>query len=324
MPSNKTSDKPSDKTNSKVADEHLAILASGLGKRFADFNAVDGLNLAIPKGSIFGFLGPNGCGKTTTIRMLCGLLSPSCGQVNVLGMSLPKEAEALRMRIGYMTQKFSLYDELSVEENLTFVGDIYGLGKKSLAARISELLEQFSLGDLASRRAGNMSGGQKQRLALAAATVHKPEVLFLDEPTASVDPENRRAFWEKLFEIADSGTTILVATHYMDEAERCHRLAVLEAGQLRIEGSPARLVEQLEGRVLEVRAERLADLKQQLRKLSSVKSVSQAGAALRVLLEPGQADSVLASLHAHGDIDAQLARPSLEDVFVSVTKGERQ
>ncbi len=208
-----------------------AIQAENVVKKFGDFTAINNITLNVPKGSIYGFLGPNGCGKSTTIRVLTGLLSPSEGNVDVLGLEIPKQSELLRLKIGYMTQKFSLYDDLTVQENLEFIGQIFGMETKALKARIEEQLSTYGLDQLRKQRVGGMSGGQKQRLSLAAATMHKPELLFLDEPTSAVDPENRRDFWEQLFDLSDQGTTILVTTHYMDEAERCHRLAIMELGK---------------------------------------------------------------------------------------------
>ncbi|MGL5627498.1 MAG: ABC transporter ATP-binding protein, partial [Plesiomonas shigelloides] len=190
------------------------IDTQGMTRRFGAFTAVDNLNLHIRRGEIFGFLGPNGCGKSTTIRMLTGLLSPSEGSVQVLGQSLPQGGERVRTRIGYMTQKFSLYDDLTVAENLHFIGEVYGLRGAVRKARVAELCRQYELEALQRRLAGSLSGGQKQRLALAAAVIHQPELLFLDEPTAAVDPQNRREFWEQLFDLSAAGTTILVATHY--------------------------------------------------------------------------------------------------------------
>ena len=215
-----------------------AILARGLSRHFGDVVAVDRVDLDIPSGQIYGFLGPNGSGKTTIIRTLCGLLTPTAGDVSVLGLAIPRQAEALRRRIGYMTQKFSLYDDLTVQENMQFMARIYGLKRQKAQARIEQLLERYALADMRDRFASAMSGGQRQRLALAVATLHEPTLLFLDEPTSAVDPENRRDFWEKLFDLSDAGTTILVSTHYMDEAERCHQLAILETGKLPKQGTP--------------------------------------------------------------------------------------
>ncbi len=220
----------------------LAISARNLSKKFGDFTAIDNLSLSVPKGSIYGFLGPNGCGKSTTIRTLTGLLTPTSGQVNVLGYEIPSEAELLRQKIGYMTQKFSLYQDLSVAENLRFMGTIFGMPRRELTQRIDEQIATYGLQRLRKQLVRGMSGGQKQRLSLAAATINRPELLFLDEPTSAVDPENRRDFWEKLFDLSEAGTTILVTTHYMDEAERCHRLAIMEAGQLRADDAPEQLM----------------------------------------------------------------------------------
>lgn len=305
----------------------LAISARGVSRRFGDFLAVDGLALAVPRGQIQGFLGPNGCGKSTTLRMLTGLLTPSEGEIEVLGLAIPKQAEALRRRIGYMTQKFSLYDELTAWENLEFMGRIHGMGSRALDARLHELLATYELTPLARRRAGAMSGGQKQRLALAAAVIHSPDLLLLDEPTSAVDPQNRRDFWEKLFDLSEGGTTILVTTHYMDEAERCHGLAIMEAGKVRAQGSPQALMEAMSTRVVEVQANDLRLLKQQLLQLAPVRSAAQLGQRLRVLVDKELADPVPWLRQACPALaDASLApvRPSLEDVFVSCTGQERR
>ncbi len=196
--------------DSQITDSQIAINARGLNKSFGSVHAVNNLDLTIPRSRIYGFLGPNGSGKTTTIRMLCGLLTPSSGEVNVLGHNIPEDAEALRMKVGYMTQKFSLYEDLTVLENLGFIADVYTLERKLGKQRVAEATERYQLTRFLRQRAGTLSGGQRQRLALAAATLHEPELLFLDEPTSAVDPENRRAFWESLFDLVSEGTTILV------------------------------------------------------------------------------------------------------------------
>lgn len=303
----------------------LAIRAQGVSRRFGDFLAVDGLDLCVPRGQIHGFLGPNGCGKSTTLRMLTGLLTPSAGEVEVLGLSIPKQAEALKRRIGYMTQKFSLYDELTSWENLEFMGRIHGMGGAVLSARLHELLATYELTALARQRAGAMSGGQKQRLALAAAVIHCPALLLLDEPTSAVDPQNRRDFWEKLFDLSEGGTTILVTTHYMDEAERCHALAIMEAGRVRAQGSPQALMDAMSTRVVEVQANDLRLLKQQLLALAPVRSAAQLGQRLRVLVDKELAEPVTwlqQACPALADAAMALVRPSLEDVFVSCTGQE--
>jgi ABC-2 type transport system ATP-binding protein len=208
------------------------VVVRGLRKSFGSLVAVEGLDLAIRRGEVFGLLGPNGSGKTTTIRMLCGLMEPTAGSATVVGFDVTREAEQIRRRIGYMSQRFGLYDDLSVAENLRFYASIYGLHGAARAARIAELLEELGLGARAGQLAGTLSGGWKQRLSLACATAHRPAMLFLDEPTAGVDPASRRLFWQKIHALAAQGTTILVTTHYMDEAARCERLAFLSRGHL--------------------------------------------------------------------------------------------
>ena len=300
----------------------LAIRARGLGKRFGGLHAVDGVDLSVPHSSVYGFLGPNGSGKSTTIRMLCGLLTPSAGEIEVLGLQIPREAEALRRKIGYMTQKFSLYEDLTVRENLEFLAEVQGLPRARRRSRIDELLETYRFTDRQKQLAGTMSGGQKQRLALAGAIVHAPELLFLDEPTSAVDPESRRDFWEKLFDLADAGTTILVSTHYMDEAERCHRIAILETGRLVADGTPAELTRALAGRTVGVRARDPRRAQWHLQRASGVLSVAQIGNALRVLGD-GRADiDRLRALLADAGIEAEIEaiEPNLEDVFVSATR----
>lgn len=299
----------------------LAVHTQKLCKNFGDVTAVDNVDLQIPRGEIYGFLGPNGSGKTTIIRMLCGLLTPSSGSASILGLSVPEQAEALRQKIGYMTQKFSLYDDLTVEENMYFIAKIYGLRRSAARKRIPHLLQRYALSDMQKRRAGAMSGGQRQRLALATATIHQPTMLFLDEPTSAVDPENRRDFWEKLFDLSDQGTTILVSTHYMDEAERCHQLAILDLGQLKTQGTPKNLMNELSGRVLEVEGENLRQVKDDILQLAPIQSVAQQGLKLRVLFEAGAQkpanflEHQLQGRHLH----ISPARPSLEDVFVAAT-----
>jgi len=303
------------------------IKASKLSRNFGDLKAIQALDLEVEKGRIYGFLGPNGCGKTTAIRMLTGLLKPSAGEVEVLGFQLPKHAEKLRLRIGYMTQKFSLYDDLTVKENLQFVAKIYGLAGKQQKNRIAELLDIYGLDQKKNQLAGKMSGGQRQRLGLSAATLHKPELLFLDEPTSAVDPENRREFWEQLFDLSDQGTSILVSTHYMDEAERCHKLAILEAGIKRADGSPEELMQQMGAHVVEIASSDLRQLKQELLTLSEVISAAQLGARLRVLVKKSIADPLAFLGRQKGigsEVDLSLVRPSLEDVFVTSTGEGRQ
>jgi ABC-2 type transport system ATP-binding protein len=247
-----------------------AIVSHGLSRNFGDLQAVCELDLTVPSGQIFGFLGPNGCGKSTTIRLLCGLLTPSSGTAEVLGFSVPAQAERLRRKIGYMTQKFSLYEDLTVTENLQFLAQIYSLPRQRRRQRIAQQLQRFVLDDRADQAAGTMSGGQRQRLALAAATLHEPELLFLDEPTSAVDPESRRRFWEYLFEMVDQGVTVLVSTHFMDEAERCHRLVILDQGRLVAEGEPKALMADLGAHVVEIESAYPRQVREQLLELPSV------------------------------------------------------
>ncbi|MBU2223036.1 MAG: ABC transporter ATP-binding protein [Gammaproteobacteria bacterium] len=298
----------------------LAIDAKGMSRRFGDYMAVNQLDLQIPVGCIYGFLGPNGCGKSTSIRMLTGLLTPTSGDIRVLGLKLPEQAEQLRQKIGYMTQKFSLYDNLTVQENLAFVAGIYQIGRAERQPRIDELLDLYQLADKQKVRAGSLSGGQKQRLALAAATIHRPSLLFLDEPTSAVDPENRREFWERLFDLSDAGTTILVSTHYMDEAERCHQLAILERGEKRADGSPDDLMAKMAADVFEVSGTALRELRQQVLQWPEIMSAAQLGQRLRLMVRKSAHWSLTDLQQKLGNnYLCEPVRPSLEDVFVANT-----
>jgi ABC-2 type transport system ATP-binding protein len=308
-----------------ASQQEFAIQARGLTRNFGNLTAVSALDLVVEKKVIYGFLGPNGSGKTTAIRLLTGLLKPSTGEVNVLGCKLPQEANKLRLKIGYMTQKFSLYDDLTVKENLQFIAKIYGLSANQQKSRLSELLSIYQLNQQSQQLAGSMSGGQKQRLALAAAVIHKPQLLFLDEPTSAVDPQNRRDFWEQLFDLCDQGTTILVSTHYMDEAERCHKLTILENGIKRADDSPQNLMANMTEQVIEISANDLRHIKTQLVQLPAVISASQLGASLRVLVSKSE-NNPISLLRKQPSINATdklaIVRPSLEDVFVSATGKE--
>jgi len=300
-----------------------AIVATGLTRRFGKLTAVDAVDLKIPRAGIYGFLGPNGSGKSTTIRMLCGLLEPSAGSVQVLGQEMPRDAEQLRRRVGYMTQRFSLWDDLTVSENLDFMARIFGLDRDQRRRRIDELAAEYDLAGVMRQRAGTMSGGQRQRLALAAATLHRPELLLLDEPTSAVDPQSRRDFWESLFRLVGDGTTILVSTHYMDEAERCHGLAILAEGRLVAEGAPRRLMRDIPAAVVEIEADDTAAARAALHDDSNVRSIAQLGTRLHALLDPDTLEpgprverrltdaGVVAQVHE--------VAASLEDVFVVAT-----
>ncbi|EIM04496.1 ABC transporter ATP-binding protein [Rhodanobacter denitrificans] len=299
----------------------VAIRARGLTRRFGKLVAVDHVDLEVPARRVYGFLGPNGSGKSTTIRMLCGLLTPSEGEIEVLGLRVPAQADALRPHIGYMTQNFSLFEDLGVRENLEFLAAIQGVPKAKTRRRIDELIGQYHFGDRQKQLAGTLSGGQKQRLALAGAVIHEPELLLLDEPTSAVDPESRRDFWEKLFELADIGTTLLVSTHLMDEAERCHRLAILDRGVLVADGTPHELTAQLEGRTFLVETGNPRAAQRALADVPGVLGVAQVGNTLRVLTGADGAtpdmDKALAAAGQEAGLAA--APPNLEDVFVAAT-----
>ncbi len=305
----------------------IVVREEGLVKKFKDLRAVDGLDLTIERGMIYGFLGPNGCGKTTAMRMLTGLLTPTEGTVEVLGLSIPKDAETLKYRIGYMTQTFSLYGDLTVWENLNFMATIYGLSGKKRRQRIGEVMERYELTDLRNRFAGKMSGGQRQRLALATAVLHEPQLLFLDEPTSAVDPESRRHFWEQLFDLVDGGTSIVVTTHFMDEAERCHKIAILEAGQKRADGAPKDLMASMGANVVEIEGPNLRDIRRHLLGADGIITAAQLGARLRVLVRDEISDPeafLKAKPETQGASLIEKVRPNLEDVFVTATGEGRQ
>ena len=299
------------------------VQATGLTRRFGDTLAVDAVDLEIDKGMIYGFLGPNGSGKTTLMRMLTGLLRPSDGSATVLDTSLPGNPEPLKRRIGYMTQSFSHYRDLSVIENLRFSAEIHGLRRRERKARIDELLEGYDLKAQAKQLAGDLSGGQRQRLALAAAVLHRPQLLFLDEPTSAVDPESRRDFWEKLFDLVDAGASIVVSTHFMDEAERCHRIAILDRGVTRADGTPPDLMRDLDAHVVEVAGGNLRALRRDLHGRPAILSAAQIGERLRVLVarridDPAAHVRAIAGLP--DTVTCTPVRPSLEDVFVIATR----
>jgi len=311
-----------------LEEGNLAIHARGLTKDFGRVVAVNALDLDIPRSRIYGFLGPNGSGKSTTIRMLCGLLTPTRGEIRVLGHSIPREAEALRRKVGYMTQNFSLYEDLTVSENLRFMADVYTMSRARRLQRIPEAVERYELSRLLRQRAGTLSGGQKQRLALAAATLHQPELLFLDEPTSAVDPENRRAFWEILFDLVSEDTTILVSTHFMDEAERCHSIAILDLGVLVASGSPQKLADDIDTAVILVEAEQPREVSKLMERQAFVHSTAQIGNLLRVMVDLGLEDPAesISGVAAQAGFTlrrCERVRPNLEDVFVAATQARK-
>ena len=302
--------------------DDIAIHAKGLTKRFGSLVAVNGVDLTVRKREVYGFLGPNGSGKSTTIRMLCGLLRPTAGEIDVLGYKIPKDAEALKRRIGYMTQRFTLYEDLTVGENMDFLAAVHEVPRAEARKRIDELLERFWLKDRRDQLAGTMSGGQKQRLALAGTVLHKPDLLFLDEPTSAVDPQSRREFWEALFELADAGTTLLVSTHYMDEAERCTRLAILDRGRMVADGTPRDLLDNLPGRTLLVETREPREAQRKLDGMPGVIAMAQIGTSLRVLAKGGDdlERQVTERLKSAGlEANVHPIAPNLEDVFVVAT-----
>jgi ABC-2 type transport system ATP-binding protein len=307
------------------AAEHV-VEARGLTRRFGALVAVDEVDLDVRRGEIFGCLGPNGSGKSTLMRMLLGLLAPSDGRARVLGLEMPREAEPLRHRVGYMPQRFSLYEDLTVRENLDFASRVFGLPRRRRRERMEAVLERHGLQRYRGTRAEALSGGWKQRLALAVATVHEPELLVLDEPTAGVDPQSRREFWESLFELTAGGTTIFVSTHYMDEAVRCHRLGLFRDGRRVALGSPRKLVAALSGRVVDVVVDAPEQAIAALRPAPEVASVTQLGDVVHVLLaadapEAASAGAALVARLADARLPGAEAAPgtaNLEDVFVSL------
>jgi len=309
-------------------NEQLAIRARGLTKQFGSIRAVNHLDLDVPRASIYGFLGPNGSGKSTTIRLLCGLLTPTEGSANVLGIEIPRDSKLLKPNIGYMTQKFSLFGDMTVLENLQFMSEIYSYPKGERTSRIDELLWKYDLTQQRDQFADTMSGGQKQRLALASAVLHKPKLLLLDEPTSAVDPQSRRDFWANLFRLAEAGTTILVSTHYMDEAERCHRLAILDHGTKVADGTPRDLQNNTGMTIIEVLAKDPYRAQVIIDEIPVVASVTQLGVRLRVLV-PDTVDDALDIVTKALDrknVPAELhtAEATLEDVFVAVTMKPEQ
>lgn len=302
-------------------------MVKDLTRDFGDFRAVDHVNFSVRRGQIFGFLGPNGSGKTTTIRMLLGLLKPSAGEAIVLGKDISHQTAAVRPRMGYMSQKFSLYDDLTVVENLRFYGRTYGLKGAKLQERIAFVLEMANLTGREKERASNLSGGWRQRLALGAAILHEPDLVFLDEPTAGVDPVSRRAFWELLYDIAATGVTVFVTTHYMDEAEHCEELAFIHDGRIIAQGSPELIKEtMMRGEVIELSpsspGEAMAALnKAQLNNEIAAEEVALYGAQIHVVAaEASHLISPIQSLLGRLGIDSgpiQIIPPSLEDVFIS-------
>lgn len=310
---------------------NTAIAADRLTRRFGEFVAVQEVSFAVPRAAIYGFLGPNGSGKSTIIRMLCGVLRPSGGRGEVLGFDVAHQAEAIKRRIGYMSQKFSLYADLSVTENLDFYGRIYGLPRPRIAERRRALFDLCGLEPYEHRLAGMLSGGWKQRLALACALIHEPEVLFLDEPTAGIDPVARRELWDLLFELSGRGVTLFVTTHYMDEAERCTHVGYIYHSRLIVSGKPADL-KQLEHvtpsgtRRVEISCPHPAAILPRLRSIAGVRDATLFGEMLHVLVEESVPTGALvaATDHPPAVVEVRPIAPTLEDVFVTLSRHEAQ
>jgi ABC-2 type transport system ATP-binding protein len=304
--------------------EHV-IATHALSRRFGDLVAVRDVSLEVEKGEIFGVLGPNGAGKSTTIRMLCGILDPSSGEGTVVGFDIRRDAERVKERIGYMTQRFSLYEDLTVEENLKFYAGIYGVPRGLRKRRVAEVLESSGLVGRRTQLAGTLSGGWKQRVALASATIHEPPLLFLDEPTAGVDPVSRREFWEQIHRLAHVGTTVLLTTHYMDEAERCHRLAFIFRGSVLDVGTPGDIVARRRLRGAELECEQAEQAAERLRADAQVDEVAHYGDVLRVVTRDDADPEVVVRRVLAGALAPKSLRPvrvGVEDAFVSMVRAD--
>jgi ABC-2 type transport system ATP-binding protein len=296
----------------------LAIDVHDLSKRFGTLQAVNHVSIQIEQGHITGFLGPNGSGKTTTLRMLCGLLTPDSGSGKVLGLGFPGEAEAIKRQTGYMTQRFSLYEDLTIEENLTFIARIYSLD--DVPKRVTDTLDKLGLTNRRKQLAGQLSGGWKQRLALAAAVMHEPKLLLLDEPTAGVDPQARRDFWDEIHRLSDEGLTVLVSTHYMDEAERCHEIAYIFNGNLIARGTADQVVGQSHLVTFEAEGERADRLARDLTGKPGVDMVAPFGAALHVSGTDRAALEKAIQPFRRDPWRWTEVPPSLEDVFIHLMR----
>ena len=303
-------------------DAPLIIDVTGINKHFGDKHVVKDLSMQVREGEIFGFLGPNGSGKTTSIRMLCGLLTPDSGSGTCLGLDVLRESAAIKRQVGYMTQKFSLWDDLTIGENLDFVARMFGMKRRREV--VDQALEDLGLTARRNQLAGTLSGGWKQRLALASCLLHQPKLLLLDEPTAGVDPKARRDFWEEIHRLSAAGITVLVSTHYMDEAERCHRLAYIAYGTLMASGTAQEIVASQQLTTWAVSGDGLQGLGETLRQLPGVDLVASFGATLHVSGKDG--GLLEASLRAHlrgGGLQMTAVSASLEDAFIYLMQGSQ-
>lgn len=299
----------------------VSVSAVELEKRFGDFVAVDRVSFDVHRGEIFGFLGSNGAGKSTTIRMLCGLLVPSYGDATVAGLNVRTQPEEVKRKIGYMSQRFSLYNELTVEENIEFFAGVYGVPRSGRKERQSAVLERLGLKEHRNRRTSELAGGWKQRLALGCAILHEPPIVFLDEPTSGVDPIARREFWDLIYQMSEEGKTVFVTTHYMDEAEYCHRLSLMHAGRIIAMGSPAKLRKRFSSDVLfELETSDLLSTLHLASSLPSVKDAAVFGRGLHIRAETEQAEVSLRDQLRQSGIEIRTLRriaPGIEDIFVS-------
>jgi ABC-2 type transport system ATP-binding protein len=301
------------------------IAAIGVSKHFGTVRAVDDLTLRVEQGQIYGLVGPDGAGKTTFLRLLCGALEPSAGSLEVAGFPLPRQIEGARMLIGYLPQRFSLYEELTVLENLRFFAEVRGVSSREWRPRSESILEFVGLGPFGDRRAGQLSGGMKQKLGLAAALVHRPKLLLLDEPTTGVDPVTRQSFWQLIIRlVAEEEVSVLVSTPYMDEATRCNRVGFLRAGKLILEGAPGELQARLQGRVLEAIGKPLSALRALAKEIPAVENAQMFGDRLHLRIQGGAGEEVAARLRksaAQAGVSIERVRPlspGLEDVFISL------
>ena len=302
-----------------ASDGEIAIDVKDLTKRFGDKVAVDHFSMQVPKGTIYGFLGPNGSGKTTTIRMICGLLTPDEGSGVVLGHDIARESEDIKREVGYMTQRFSLYEDLSIEENLDFVARMYEMPDRK--RRVAGALDNLGLASRKGQLAGTLSGGWKQRLALAACLIHEPKLLLLDEPTAGVDPGARREFWDHIHDLAHAGITVLVSTHYMDEAERCHALAYIAYGKLLAHGTIREVIDQAKLSTWEIEGERVMDIAQELRGMAGVEMVAPFGNTLHVSgTDRAALERAMDEVAAKPGVEVHEVEPTLEDVFIHLMR----
>jgi drug efflux transport system ATP-binding protein len=305
------------------AEADKAVVVKGLERRFGAFVAVNRISLEVAKGEIFGFLGPNGAGKSTTIRMLCGILDPSGGSGTVAGFDVRTQSEEIKSHIGYMSQKFSLYEDLTVEENIDFYCGIYRIPEEKKRQRKDWVIEMAGLQDHRQALTRTLSGGWKQRLALGCATLHEPPIIFLDEPTSGVNPNSRRQFWDLIYDLSGRGVTVFVTTHYMDEAEYCDRIALIYRGDLIADGTPEKLKTQfMQEDVLEVACERPQEAMEEIRSLAGIKEVALFGTSLHVVADDGEAAARLLKevLRAKGFQVERIEKitPTMEDVFVSL------